>query len=572
SMATADGLGHFSEEIMNDSTAIVSFHACEEFVNVTKSRKGKLSASELPKIIKEIGEHSKQSRLSYGTVGQVYDSKSSLIAATATRTEDGLKGALANAGDGVMIVVDHKTKTVKQVLNARNYKRPEIRAVSYNPTAVQDLTEETLAQVENTEMIDIAEDDIVIQMTDGAWSELNFTTEEKGEYRESKLDTSAINKLLEEILSDETSENGSTYVSAYQLADKMLTHVSSNTLKARADFANLYITLQPYITAAEKRVFEISTEAEFKAYNLSVWLDEIEKENPGIVEQLKNLLLNPHHDGRFFYPETPLKFIINHLEYQSFGDCTTIAVMRVPNYKVELVRALIQNPQKGETLLPRIVQAIPPKEELDYVISRLKNESHIERPDPDSLTLKDVKGSRCNDINKNLQLTYTPEECEVIKKIIISSHIISVAITDQQPNKSERLEIFKKTLLHPNLPIQEMSILFDAFKSNERLNTHTNPFRDTFFGIKNTASWRDTWKELRDTAKQKLFDAVDKLTDTRDKMALLNWAEEQPLFCEHRNNSILCGAWGRTQAVRDIQEKFDQIEKMASVSSPKAGG
>lgn len=56
-------------------------------------------------------------------------------------------------------------------------------------------------------------------------------------------------------------------------------------------------------------------------------------------------------------------------------------------------------------------------------------------------------------------------------------------------------------------------MLFNQFKDREELNRHRNPIFDSIFGIKNTTSWRNTWKEIRDDGKTKLFAEVDALPD-----------------------------------------------------------
>ncbi len=136
---------------------------------------------------------------------------------------------------------------------------------------------------------------------------------------------------------------------------------------------------------------------------------------------------------------------------------------------------------------------------------------------------------------------------------------IEVKLKNNSANKAACQVEFKKVINSDELTITQKAALFAHFKDRVELNRHRNPQLDDFFGIKNTTSWRETWKEIRDDAKQKLFTEVDHLSTPKEKQEALNWARSQPLFCDHRNNTILKGAFGRTQAMIDIDEKVQRL-------------
>lgn len=133
---------------------------------------------------------------------------------------------------------------------------------------------------------------------------------------------------------------------------------------------------------------------------------------------------------------------------------------------------------------------------------------------------------------------------------------------------------FIKVINSDNLTVAQKAELFTLFKDRIELNRHQNPRLDKCFGIKNTTSWRATWEKIRNNAKQKLFSEVDELgKDLRlpqqqrnHKEALLKWAKFHPLFCDHRNNTVLKGAFGRTQAVIDIDEKLSMMKTEETIA------
>ncbi|WED43638.1 hypothetical protein [Legionella cardiaca] len=131
--------------------------------------------------------------------------------------------------------------------------------------------------------------------------------------------------------------------------------------------------------------------------------------------------------------------------------------------------------------------------------------------------------------------------------------------------KTNKQEILLKQIKGRNLTVAELGKLYDAVKNIEDLNTHRNPCLDSFFGIKNTTSWRNTLEEFRRIARDTLFHEVDSLDEsaTEEKIAMLNDAKKLPLFWEHRNNSVFTGAWGRTTALRMIDEKIASLETTA---------
>lgn len=240
-MATGDGLGHSINETENDSTALVTLHACAEFVNEARVKLGEIPVSELPTIMQQAGELSKKSCHTPQGLQVPFDSKSSLATTVVVSDANRVAGVLGNIGDGVVIVVDHVTATVKQFLSARHFKKAGMgSAVSWYPMAVQDV-HNNLASIECIPARNIAEDDIIIHMTDGAWSELMTISNEHPEYRSCRPSMEMINTLMSETLRFEH-KNSNSYQSALQIATTIIRRITEATLEKRRSFYNC---LQP---------------------------------------------------------------------------------------------------------------------------------------------------------------------------------------------------------------------------------------------------------------------------------------------------------------------------------------
>ena len=126
-------------------------------------------------------------------------------------------------------------------------------------------------------------------------------------------------------------------------------------------------------------------------------------------------------------------------------------------------------------------------------------------------------------------------------------------------NKYELQALLINEVLTTDLTIDQYNELYLNIKNIPELNTHTNTCLDRFFGINNTDSWRNALKILRDQSLEKLFAELENLESDEEKLSLLETAKTMPLFCEHRNNFIIQGAWGRTSSVKLIEEKESEI-------------
>lgn len=126
-------------------------------------------------------------------------------------------------------------------------------------------------------------------------------------------------------------------------------------------------------------------------------------------------------------------------------------------------------------------------------------------------------------------------------------------------NKLELQTLLQTEVQNADLTIDQYNDLYLNIKNIPELNAHSNPHLDWFFGINNTTSWSNTLKVLRDQSLEKLFAELDHLESDEEKLSLLETAKNLPLFCEHRNNFVIQGAWGKTNSVKLIEDKEDEI-------------
>ncbi|KTD13345.1 hypothetical protein [Legionella jamestowniensis] len=141
-----------------------------------------------------------------------------------------------------------------------------------------------------------------------------------------------------------------------------------------------------------------------------------------------------------------------------------------------------------------------------------------------------------------------------------------LAAIDEGQTKFRKQEILLEEVNKRQFSVEEFNSLYMKIKNIEALNEHRNPRLDSFFGLKNTTSWRKTLSIFRGLALKALEAEVNCCDNADKQLDMLETAKKLPLFCEHRNNSVFSGAWGRTASVRTIDEAIKEIEEKSSLS------
>jgi hypothetical protein len=589
-MATADGCGHFFEKNENLSTAYVSSRACEEFVYGAQINPSATTLDVLPKTMQQVGTLSMAARLP-----QIMDSTSSLAATVVTQTPEGrLNATVGNVGDGLVLVIDHQTKKVKYQSGARQFLGYDIfnQGEAYSPMPVQNLSENNLTRVTTAEIGDIHEDDIIIHMTDGVWEEfataVEIIKEGKETVKEFRIDEDHFHNCIKPIFEQERGEkhgedekepkekgkedesetnSHDIYTSAFEVAQCILVATVDSALKKRQNYKNLLADLGTYITRAKEKKFENKEEDE--AYTITVWLEEIKEESPPIAERLEAFL----EHTQFVAKDFPAIYFIEKFEHWRFGDDSTVSVMQVPNQKVELLRALVENPRNSHKILPRIAAANLTSEDLEFAMQRLQQEKVLVPQSEEIPAQNQSTGRRLHEVPGCLQSDYDPKVCQNAKNI--AEEYLKFT---QKVQLTTKLALLKEIRIlmtgtsadnsadnHDNrLNVKQMAVLFNALRNDPKFYEKVNEGKskwEKFWGLENTTQWSDTFETIRTKAKQQLFKEFDDLKSNTAKLKLLKWAEKESLFNEHRNNSFFAGAWGRTGAVSEIQSKAKEVSK-----------
>ncbi|KTC86338.1 hypothetical protein [Legionella brunensis] len=152
-------------------------------------------------------------------------------------------------------------------------------------------------------------------------------------------------------------------------------------------------------------------------------------------------------------------------------------------------------------------------------------------------------------------ITVEPPKPTAVEQII-------AAVTQGQDKREKNDILVSKLKEESKLTVNELIELYNEVQKIKGLNEHRNPRLDTFFGLNNTTTWRHTLQEFRTIALDALFKEVESHEDLDEKLAILENAKGLPLFKDHRNNFVITGAWGRTTAVRMIDEKIADLNSL----------
>ncbi|KTC86783.1 J domain-containing protein [Legionella brunensis] len=252
-------------------------------------------------------------------------------------------------------------------------------------------------------------------------------------------------------------------------------------------------------------------------------------------------LLHDHHANRncFIFKESPLDS-----DLFSLGNIS--AVYRV-NHQLS-VNAFQGNLESKKILLENLEEDVIHNSGIEDL---LIEDGNLEDPE--------MKDPKIEDSNlKDPEMKDPKIEDSDLKNSKIKAIIQAL---DEGETKLKKQEILLREIKKNQLSVAEFSLLYNAVKNIEPLNEHRNPNLDRFFGIKNTTSWRNTLQEFRARALSTLLEEVEAIDDPNEKFQRLESAKQLPLFKEHRNNSVFTGAWGRTSAVKKIEEQQEEILK-----------
>ncbi|MFN3235340.1 MAG: protein phosphatase 2C domain-containing protein [Gammaproteobacteria bacterium] len=540
-MTTADGLGHGFDVVQCDQISNAAVQTCQNFINTTSINFSGLTKDNLKGLVKSAGQESMVN----------LDEYQASLAATVVRYDEeteSYQGLFANVGDGMIVVLDGNDSSVKCCVGARVYATETWgERYEYHPISAQKADDENIDVIE----FELDEGDIVIQMTDGVFSELKMSesvlvSDEEGQplYREDKIDESVFSAMFVNGEENKEEEEDGVSISALQIAQMILNQAVEHTLHQRREFLAMMALLQPHIDEANAeggRFKTFESKEDHEACTLQLWLGEIGNEE--VTQAVTDYLSSVAHDGVQYHADVPAAQFVGDLNRKQFGDCATVSVMRVPYRNDELLRRLIEAPESAAKVLPqfKISEGESFTTSSTLSLDRLKREKFIPREDvagcaPDSIEFEAESNIENEDNIDRISLVYNQIQ--------------------EKSTKSEKLADFQESCQRSD-SFEQMSVVFSALYQLDALNEHTNQRRDRFFGINKTHSWIETMGNIRRAAFEKLKDEANNL-NSNEAINFLTKHINDPIFAEHRSNFKIKGAFGRTATQKQIYALIDE--------------
>lgn len=106
-----------------------------------------------------------------------------------------------------------------------------------------------------------------------------------------------------------------------------------------------------------------------------------------------------------------------------------------------------------------------------------------------------------------------------------------------------------------------LASLFSALYDSLNALVHRNKSWDAFFGKTHTTSTNAMIKRLRVNAMSRLSSEVDAFSTNEKKLTHLKAARKMAIFNMHRSNYWFYGAFGRTRAVKHIDQALKTLNK-----------
>jgi len=358
SFAVADGLGYDDEDQQfNISLGEVAGKASQDFVEASES------VITTP-FLEKIARQSTHAALPMASGKESYDSQCSLAAGHLLRKDDAWKAHLVNIGDGMIVIINGANHTVKAIVPAIHKRR---FMANYTPDSLQAMLKEPLT--DNVAEFNVNEGDYIIAMTDGAYAAFDMVVDAPTQsaqalpdYKKITIKAAELEQLLQKIPNNK-------YYSALEIGELVLSYGMNKHLQEFQKSQRLH---------AELANFMKSHPAISPQLTLNKFLDILQRENPELCRTTHQYLdPNAGRDGVTFNLEKNwINDLLDQLQKQEYGDCTTLSVMRVPFYADELVKTLIESPAYIHTLAKEVRAQIT-QSSLPAILARLRQERVI---------------------------------------------------------------------------------------------------------------------------------------------------------------------------------------------------
>lgn len=408
--ATADGLGDDRENLhQNEATRRAALAICHLFCT-------NISSQSLSDVIADAK--------SYGYY-KYCEGHAAFAGTKITLTPEDISCSFTNIGDTVIMVLDGIDFSIKQIVSPRVIFRG---SNAFSPQSVQDYNR-SLAEdkpVKSAQLITldtINSGDLIIQMSDGAWEALPLaSTENTTIDDEIWMEYIFDDENFQDILQAELKKNDlPSHPKSFQIAQSLINHVITQTIEQRQNYLQVMLQIEPYLE-------NINLEQP-----VGEWLEELEDSET--AKQLHYFLFESEHDGVCFAKDAEMVYILKWLNKMHFGDCTTINVLQVPDYGVELVRSLIEHPKNTKIILMRINEYFENLSEIESVLKQLQDECYLKRED-------EQQGTKLNKIK--FKPTYSIQQIDSAQRMIEQYFSIENDANRFYNNAKNRVDIMRQ--------------------------------------------------------------------------------------------------------------------------------
>lgn len=326
SLATADGLGESEDDPSdNQNNAAVSAFCAQALCQQLPS----LSKEQLVAAVKQIAIQSK-SRNTLSSDGLPYEARTA-IHALLYHAETGLAHVIG-VGDVLTVVFDGKTGALKYQQNARVYKQGKAIWAPLDLQLLASAKPQVVVFAEQALQINtwqLADDDIIVQMSDGIWSEFPTINEEIQEGDVTYIETQLAFKNIKEIDEDR--------LAACNLK-------SSQALDIALIFQNKTMSHFREKLVAFSRIHpELSKKLASEATTSKTMAEFITGLSPELAEAFKQLFVNEQHDAMPYHPDMPVSLFSQYYRKISFGDCATLSVFKIPSAYQRMLIFMLQS-------------------------------------------------------------------------------------------------------------------------------------------------------------------------------------------------------------------------------------
>ncbi|MCD6039473.1 MAG: hypothetical protein K0S27_873 [Gammaproteobacteria bacterium] len=155
---------------------------------------------------------------------------------------------------------------------------------------------------------------------------------------------------------------------------------------------------------------------------------------------------------------------------------------------------------------------------------------------------------------------YTKDQLKLLENIIDFIFLVKNKEKEKFLNKKDRRNILMEFLEKKEIPlsIKEKNDFFVFLKKTHQLDDPCNP--SEALPLKNAASQEDIAYKMRQNVLQQMKENLKEEGSAHEKIAFLKEIRALPIFYLHRNDSIFDGAFGRTNAVKEIDDHLKKLE------------